>query len=186
MSIFRRNKKKSGAEEASVEDVQRTERVRLPDSVVQSIPKDQRGGPVEKLRDGRYIIVGRNILMVADEERVVDSGFWHEVQYCAWDAASRRFLLVWSQPERDRVEGVTVTNDPEDLMRKITLRVDSTIVATRRFVTSTGVSVVATVRRRVDGELFSAVFVGGTISEADQEKAFGLEQSLRDELGLSD
>lgn len=186
MSIFRRNKRKDGTEDTSVQGGGQPQRAQLPDSVVDSIPKDQRGGPFDKLRDGRYIIVGRNILMVADEERVIDSGFWHEVQYCAWDAASKRFLLVWSQPERERVEGITITDDPADLMRKITLRVDSTIVATRRFVTSAGISVVATVRRRIDGELFSAVFVGGAISDADQEKAFRLEQSLRDELGLKD
>lgn len=181
MSIFRR-KKNEGAAAAGTSTSNVSQG--LPEEVVASIPKDQRGGPHEEFVDGRHVIVGRDILMVADSGGVVDSGFWHEVQYCSWDAQTRQFTLVWSQPDRPKVEGRTVSDDPEKLMRKITLCVDSTIVATRRFVTSTGVSVAATVRRRVDGELFSAVFAGGVISEADREKAFDLEQTLREELGV--
>lgn len=186
MNIFR--KKNNVSSEVSVpadgpaEDAEAA--LSLPEDLLAAIPEDQRGGPFEELMDGRYVIVGRDILMVADSGNVVDSGFWHEVQYCSWDAQTRQFRLVWSQPERPMVEGRTRTTNPEKLMRKITLCVDSTIVATRRFVTSTGVSVAATVRRRVDGELFSAVFVSGMISEADQQKAFDLEQALREELGV--
>lgn len=181
MNIFRRKKNEGGP---AATDLPKAVKSELPQALVGTIPADQRGGPYEELVDGRFVIVGRDIVMVADSGGVVDSGFWHEVQYCSWDAQTRQFTLVWSQPERPKVEGRTVSDDPEKLMRKITLCVDSTIVATRRFVTSVGVPVAATVRRRVDGELFSAVFAGGAISEADRNKAFELEQALREELGV--
>lgn len=181
MSIFRW-KRNEDAPTAGTQLLSKSRK--LPEKVVTSIPQEQFGGPHEELEDGRYVIVGRDIVMVADSGGVVDSGFWHEVQYCSWDAQTRRFSLVWSQPERPKVEGRTLSDDPEKLMRRITLCVDSTIVATRRFVTSTGVSVAATVRRRVDGELFSSVFAGGAISEVDLKKAFDLEQALREELGV--
>lgn len=156
----------------------------LPPSVVASIPEDQRGGPHEQLEDGRFVIVGRNIIMIADDDTVVDSGFWHEIQYASWDNDSRQFRLVWSQPDRPPVEGRTLSANPKDLMEKITLRVNSTIVATRSFFTSAGVRVSITVRRRVDGELFSAVVAAGPISEADEEKAYKLENDLRAELNM--
>ncbi|WP_099332159.1 hypothetical protein [Actinomyces minihominis] len=158
----------------------------LPESVRLSIPQDQRGGPYEELEDGRFIIVGRNIIMISNEHKVVDSGFWHEVQYASWDASTHTFRLVWSQPDRDPVIGRTITRNPKDLMEKITHRVDDTIVATRRFVTSGGASVAATVRRRVDGELFSAVISSGPISDEDEKKAYRLEADLREELGMGE
>ena len=156
----------------------------LPSAALADIPKDQRGGPYEELEDGRFIVVGRNIIMVTDATHLVDSGLWHEVQYASWDARTRQFRLVWSQPDRPALVGKTISDNPKSLMEKITHRVDDTIVATRRFVTSTGVSVAATVRRRVDGELFSAVVASGPISDADQEKAYELETKLREELGM--
>lgn len=157
---------------------------RLPSDALANIPEDQRGGPYEELEDGRFVVVGRDVVMIADETHVVDSGFWHEVQYASWDARTRQFRLVWSQPDRPALVGRTITDNPKSLMEKITHRVDNTIVATRRFVTSTGVSVAATVRRRIDGELFSAVVASGPISAADEEKAYALEVKLREELGM--
>lgn len=183
MSLFRRAPK-SDQDAATEERPLVDPRAILPERALASIPADQRGGPAEQLEDGRFIVVGRTIVMITDDKGVVDSGFWHEVQYASWDATTRTFRLVWSQPDRPAIIGRTTTDNPREVMEKITHRVDATIVATRRFRTSTGVNVAATVRRRVDGELFSAVIATGPISKADEEKAYALEEDLHRELNM--
>ena len=161
------------------------ERRSLPQTVLEAIPADQRGGPHERLEDGRFVIVGRDVVIVADDEKILDSGFWHEVQFAAWKADTRLFTLVWSQPGRPQVVGRTVGDQVNDLMEKISSRVGNTVVATRRFVTDSGTHVAASVRRRIDGKLFSAVVAGGPISEVDEEKAYRLEEELRAELNMA-
>lgn len=156
----------------------------VPAAVVASVPEEQRGGPSEQLADGRFIIAGTDLVMVANEREILDSGLWHEVQYASWDADSRVFRLVWSQPERPAITGQTISDNPKALMERITDGVNNTIVATRRFVTSGGVPVAASVRRRVDGNLFSVVVAAGPISSEDEKKAYQLEASLREELGM--
>lgn len=182
MSIFRRTAQSAPPEGRPSHESHSG--AQLPMQVLDSLPEAQRGGPVEQLEDGRFVVVGRDLLMITDDRRVLDSGLWHEVQYAAWDAATRGFRVVWSQPDRPTIIGTTVADNPKKLMETITDRVNNTIVATRRFVTSTGVPVAASVRRRVDGELFSVVIASGEISQADQEKAYALETGLRQELGM--
>lgn len=180
MRIFRRKPSPDRSTGGSL-DAAKT----LPPAVLASVPEPQRGGPVEPLEDGRFLVVGRDLLMITDDQQLLDSGLWHEVQYASWDAEQRLFQLVWSQPGRPTISGQTVSGHPKELMETITDRVNNTIVATRRFVTADGVPVAASVRRRVDGELFSVVLASGEISEADQEKAYELEAGLREELGMS-
>lgn len=158
----------------------------MPGAVRDLIPEDERGGPSIILEDGRRLIIGRRILMITDDVSILDSGFWHEIQYASWDAGTRLLKLVWSQPDRPSLAVKTVSDNPKDFMEALTLRVDNTIVATRSFTTSGGVPVAASVRRRVDGELFSVIVAGGEISDQDEQHAADLEQKLRDELGMEE
>ena len=158
----------------------------LPRAVVDAIPADERGGPHVRLEDGRRLIVGKRVLMVADDEGISDAGFWHEVQYASWRADDRKFTLVWTDPAKGSLVGVTESENPKQFMEALTLRVDNTIVATETFTTENGVNVAATVRRRVDGHLFSSVVVSGPISEKDEARAFELERKLRAELNMGD
>ncbi len=148
------------------------------------IPETQRGGPVEALEDGRSIAAGPDVLMVLNEDGIEDSGLWHEVQFASWDAPSRQLRVVWTQPDRAPIEGVTVSDHPKWLMEKVTTFVNKTIVDTRSFDASSGGRVTASVRRRADGELFSTVVVSGAVSDAEVERAWQMEADLRAELGM--
>ena len=151
---------------------------------MEAIPTGERGGPHVLLEDGRRLIVGKRVLMVADDTGINDSGFWHEVQYASWKADDKKFTLVWTDPAKRALIGFTESENPKQFMEALTLRVDNTIVATETFTTGNGVNVAATVRRRVDGHLFSSVVASGPISEADEARAFQLEQKLRAELNM--
>lgn len=181
--IFR-NKKSEAAQEPDSDRDPSEDIVSLPASVMRAIPQDERGGPAVRLEDGRYIVVGRRVLMVSDGEKIVDSGFWHEVQYASWRAEDRVLTLVWTDSDRPSLVAATESENPKEFMEAVTLRVDNTIVATQAFTTSTGVNVAASVRRRFDGHLFSTIVSSGPVSEADEARAMQLEADLRSDLNM--
>lgn len=159
----------------------------LPSAVANALPEGERGGPHTMLEDGRHVVVGNRVLAVVDGAGAVEAvGFWHEVQYASWKADTQTLTVVWTDPKREPLVAATRSENPKRFMEALTLRVDNTIVATRSFTTSGGTNVAATVRRRVDGHLFSAVVVSGPVSEDDERKALALEQELRSELNMED
>lgn len=181
--IFRKKKQSPDGVEQDTQ-VADEEAVTLPSAVLQAIPEDERGGPAVQLEDGRHVIVGRRVLMVADDTDIVDSGMWHEVQYASWRADDRVLTLVWTDVDKPALVVATKSENPKKFMEAVTLRVDNTIVATRSFTTAEGVNVAASVRRRFDGHLFSTVVASGPTSAVDEQKAIQLEAELREELGL--
>lgn len=182
--IFRGKKKEELEEVDESKGLDDDQRVSLPPAVVQAIPSDERGGPVVQLKDGRYVVVGKRVLMVTDDTKIVDSGLWHEVQYASWRAEDRVLTLVWTDMDRPSLVVATKSENPKEFMEAVTLRVDNTIVATETFTTSTGVNVAASVRRRFDGHLFSTIVSSGAISAADEQRAIQMEADLRKELNL--
>ncbi len=158
----------------------------LPNELAVHVPSGDTSQPWEQLEDGRTVVAGRHALILLDEEGVVDSGLWHEVQFARWSLENRTLTVVWAQPDRSPIMVQTITDDPQRLMEAITMRVDKTIVATRSFFAENGTRVSATVRRRPDGELFSILIADGPLAEEDRHKADDTESSLRSELGMDD
>lgn len=158
----------------------------VPQPFAEYVPSGDQGQPWETVDGDRVMLAGRHALVLIGREGIEDSGLWHEVQYARWTADDRRLTIVWVQPGRDPVVVTTETDDPKALMETITARVQKTIVATRSFYTSDGVKVSASVRRRVDGELFSTLLANGELTADDRIKADEIEQTLRDELGVED
>lgn len=158
----------------------------LPSELHHLVPSGDGRQPAEPLEDGSYVVAGRRALIHLDQEGVIDSGLWHEVQFARWNADQKKLSIVWSQPDRAGISGVTVTEDAARLMEAITVRTERTILATRSFITSSGGRVSATVRRRPDGGLFSVLVADGDVTPADIEKGEELERTLRAELGMED
>ncbi len=156
----------------------------IPANVEKALPETQRGGPVEELKDGRYIAVGPDALMVVKDGTVVDSGLWHEIQFASWEAQTKQFRVVWVDEDRPSIVGETLSEDPEWLMRKITSFVNKTIVTTRTLQASSGGFVAASVRTRPDGQMFSTVVVSGAVSDQEIERGLEMEKALREELGI--
>ncbi|WRS29405.1 hypothetical protein U6G28_07675 [Actinomycetaceae bacterium MB13-C1-2] len=161
-------------------------RIALPEPFAQFVPSGDQSQPWESIDEERVVLAGRHALILIGPGGVEDSGLWHEVQYVKWTANNRRLTVIWVQPGREPVVVTTETDDPRSLMEAITTRVEKTIVATRSFYTPTGVKVSASIRRRVDGELFSTLLADGDLSEDDRIKADEIEQTLREELGVED
>lgn len=158
----------------------------LPVDLARHLPNTEPRDPWEPTDAGGAVVATRHALVILGPLGVIDSGLWHEVQYAKWDATTKTLTVVWSHPDREVVRVQTLTEDPKRLMDAVITRVEKTILATRSFYTADGVRVSATVRRRVDGELFSVLVADGVLSDADRQKAEGIEQGLRDELGLED
>ncbi|MFZ1381174.1 MAG: hypothetical protein WAS54_00110 [Scrofimicrobium sp.] len=161
-------------------------RAELPEPFSKFAPSGDQSQPWEAVDGDRVVLAGRHALVLIGEEGVEDSGLWHELQYVKWTVNNRRLTVVWVQPGREPLVVTTETDDPRSLMGAITARVQKTIVATRSFYTPSGVKVSASVRRRVDGELFSTLLADGDLTEDDRIKADGIEQTLREELGVED
>ncbi len=158
----------------------------LPESHARFLPDADRGRPWEFLEDGRIVVAGRHGLTVVSEEGVVDSGLWHEIQYAKWEPEGRVFALVWIQPGRPGLTATTVSDDPKRFMEAVTSRVTDTIVATRSFFTPGGTRVSASVRRRVDGQLFQTVIADGPLTADDEIKAEQVGRELAEEFEVED
>lgn len=164
----------------------RTKSVPLPQEFAKHVPVADHGQPFERVDDDSIVLAGRHALMIVSPEGVRDSGLWHEVQYARWTPNERMFHLVWVQPGRQTISLKTDSEDPERLMSAVTTRTNKTILATRSFFTPTGIRVVASIRRRPDGGLFSTLITDGELTADDQLKATQVERTLREEFNVED
>lgn len=158
----------------------------LPAATLQAIPEGERGGPYTHLEDGRVVVLGPRVLMVLKDHQIINSGFWHEIQYASWDAETRQLTIVWVQPDRPPMMATTKSDNPQKFMKALTFRVNDTIVTSQTFTTSGGANVAVTIRRRTDGHLFSSIVTSDAISEADEKRALELERALRAELNMDE
>lgn len=150
------------------------------------VPADDLKQPWEPVDGDRVVLAGRHALMLVGADGIQDSGLWYEVQFARWAVDTKRLTVVWIQPEREPMVVTTESDNPKRLMQAVSARVSKTIVATRSFFTATGVRVSASVRRRVDGELFSTLIADGPMTEDDRIKADEIERTLREDLGVED
>ncbi len=160
--------------------------IRVPEPYSRHLPEADRSRPWENLEDKRIVVAGRHGITVVDAQRVIDSGLWHEVQYAKWDPKTCAFTLVWIQPGRPGLVAATLSEDPKRFMETVTSRVTDTIVATRSFFTPEGTRVSASVRRRVDGQLFQTLIADGSLTEDDETKARQVARDLAEEFNVED
>lgn len=137
-----------------------------------------------EVEGGKWLVATSYAVAVVGADGVVDAGLWHEVQFCRWTFEDRHFTLVWVDPERPGVDETTVSADVGEFMKALTQAVERTIVLRKKAVAVNGTEVVASARRRVDGEIFTTVVVRGEVSDEVEAIARDLEQQVQGELGL--
>lgn len=156
----------------------------IPDKMAAGLPGYDQDAPFVLTESGEALVAGRYALIVGDRSGITDSGLWHEIQYASWEAQTRTLTVVWVDPERSIHRFVTVDDNPQQFMRIVTSRVNDTIVTTRQAPSASGATVTASIRRRIDGELFSTVIIQGKQGPDTTECAQRLEGAIRKEVGL--
>lgn len=110
---------------------------------------------------------------------------WFEIQQAIWAGESRRLVIRWVDPQRTPSTFNLAAHEQTAFMRAFDELVARTVVMTmRRKVGST--NILASIRRRADGKLFSTLVADGPLGEAGERVAVELERSLRDAVGLAD
>lgn len=133
----------------------------------------------------KYFIADRGLLRLEEGavERLCD---WFEIQQAIWAGESKRLVIRWVDPQRTPLTLHLREHEQTAFMRLFDEKVAQTIVLTMRRKAENGTNLIATVRRRADGELFSALVADGTLDAAGEKLAFELEKNLRDAVGLAD
>jgi hypothetical protein len=156
----------------------------LPPKLSRFLSGPQSLGPAEELSDGSWAVAGRDALVVVGPGGVTDSAMWYQVQYARWDAATRELTIVWVDPARPPLTATTVSEDPSGFMAEVSANVTHALVIQKTAVTGSGTRITASVRRREDGRLFSALVADGPLDEAGQSAADALEREVREGVGL--
>lgn len=155
-----------------------------PDTITAHLPRSDRRASAEELTDGRWIVAGRHALILVDEDAVVDSGLWYEIQKARWDAETRQFVAVWVDPARAPLVVTTTTDDPDNFMLDVSAKVDHARVVQKVATAANGTVVTAAVRRGESGELFSTLVADGPLDEQGNALAAALEREVREGVGL--
>lgn len=133
----------------------------------------------------KYFIADRGLLRL-EEGAVEQLCDWFEIQQAIWAGESKRLVIRWVDPQRTPLTLHLHEHEQTAFMRLFDEKVAQTIVLTMRRKAENGTNLIATVRRRADGELFSALVADGTLDAAGEKLAFELEKNLRDAVGLAD
>ncbi len=156
----------------------------LPDELVPFVPARDARASAEELEDGRWVVAGRDALMVVTPLGVSISAMWYQIQYMRWSGETRMLTVDWVDPGRQRLAARTLTEDPQDFMADVSAKVTHALVVQKVLVTDAGTRVTAAVRRREDGELFSTLVADGPLSADDRRRADQLEATVREGVGL--
>lgn len=141
--------------------------------------------PAVELNDGNWLLPASAgpVLLTAEEPQLV--GYWYEIQHVAWKSRSRELQITWVDPQREPYRAITASRDPGEFMAATRDRVDYHTFATLRRVSDEGTVIIAAVRRRLDGELFSTLVAYGPLDEAGQLLADQTEAEVREQAGLN-
>lgn len=150
------------------------------------LPSTDRSAPAEELGDGTWIVAGRHALIILSQDAVIDSGMWYEVGAVKWQAEDHMLCVDWVDPARRPLRVATLSADPHALMRRITERVDRSLVVHTSARMPNGTRVSVWIRRREDDELFSVLTAYGPLDEASAREARRLEADARESVGLDD
>lgn len=158
----------------------------LPPNLVTQLNRAERVRPQAQGCNGEvYVLADRGLLRVDEAGQVVQLCDWFEVQQAIWVGESRRLAVRWVDPQRQTLIIFLAEHEQTEFMRVFDELVAATIVSTVRRKADNGTAIVVSVRRRLDGELFSAVVVDGSLTAQGQQLAVDLERNLRDSVGLA-
>lgn len=140
--------------------------------------------PALELSDGSWLLLatlGPHVITETDTQFV---GHWHEIQRARWDGEAKTLSIHWVDPARDIVRFHAEAEDPQAFMMSFEEYVEYAVVSTGQRQTESGTTITASIRRRPDGELFSALVADGPLDEDGQRLAHDLELKLRESVGL--
>lgn len=158
----------------------------LPSWAVKHLPMADSDSVFTWTEERAVLVAGTHALFLIDETGLREGGMWYQVQYARWDANTRKLVVVWVDPDRPLLTLTTTADNPARFMKILTSRVDKAIVVSRQVTVPSGARLTATIRRRIDGELFSSVTVQGELASRETEILRGLEAEVRREVGLSE
>ncbi len=156
----------------------------LPDGLVAFVPAEDARASAEELADGRWVVAGRDALLVVAADGVAELAMWYQIQHVRWDGQTRLLTIDWVDPSRPSLAARTATDDPQGFMADVSAKVTHALVVQKVWVADSGTRVTASVRRREDGGLFSTLVADGPLSDADRRRADRLEQEVREGVGL--
>lgn len=156
----------------------------VPDNLTGFLPRSDHRASAEELTDGRWLVAGKYAVILVGEGGVEDSGMWYEVQNSRWDSGTRDLTVAWVDPGRPPLVVRTRSTDPGTFMADVSVKVNHSLVVQKAARTDAGTTVVAAVRRRDDGQLFSTLVADGPLDEGGRQLADALEREVRDGVGL--
>ncbi|MDO5719174.1 MAG: hypothetical protein Q4P05_00375 [Actinomycetaceae bacterium] len=146
--------------------------------------RQDRKRPALKLSDGNWLLLASLGPYVISETDAQFVGHWHEIQRAKWDGETQTLSIHWVDPARQAAVFEAEAEDPQSLMMSFEEYVEYAVVTTGQRQTHSGTIITASIRRRPDGELFSALVVDGSLDEEGEQLAHDLESKLRESVGL--
>ena len=148
------------------------------------VPTGDANSPHIELSDSRILVSGRFALILIEEDHVVDSGMWYEIQNARWNGEKQELRVTWVDPSRAPLIVHSHDSSMRPFMEDISEKVNRTQVLVRSIKAPNGAVITAQIRKREDGELFSVLAARGRLDDEAMELAHSLEKQLRESVGL--
>ena len=148
------------------------------------VPAGDANSPHIELSDSRILVSGHFALILIEEDRVVDSGMWYEIQNARWNGEKQELRVNWVDPSRAPL--IVQSNDSSirPFMEELSEKVNRTQIVVRNITVPSGTVITGQIRRREDGELFSVLAANGPLDDEGLAVAQSFERQLRESVGL--
>ncbi|MDO5728854.1 MAG: hypothetical protein Q4P71_04435 [Actinomycetaceae bacterium] len=140
--------------------------------------------PALELESGNWLLLARQGPCVISETDAQFISYWHEIQQAKWDGETKTLSIDWVDPTREPITMAAKAEEPHEFMMSMQEYVEYVVVSSGQRVADNGTTITASIRRREDGELFSALVADGPLDEQGEELAHQLERRLREGVGL--
>ena len=141
------------------------------------VPTGDANSPHIELSDSRILVSGRFALILIEEDHVVDSGMWYEIQNARWNGEKQELRVTWVDPSRAPLTLKSSDSSMRPFMEDLSEKVNRTQVVVRNVTAPSGTVITGQIRRREDGELFSVLSANGPLAQT-------CERQLRERVGL--
>ena len=147
-------------------------------------PAGDANSPHIKLSDSRILVSGHFALILIEEDHVVDSGMWYEIQNARWNGEKQELRVTWVDPSRAPLIVHSSDSSMRPFMEDLSEKVNRTQVVVRNITAHSGTVFTGQIRRREDGELFSVLAANGPLDDEGIAMAQSFERQLRESVGL--
>lgn len=148
------------------------------------VPAGDANSPHIELSDSRILVSGRFALILIEEDHVVDSGMWYEIQNARWNGEKQELRVTWVDPSRAPLILKSSDSSMRPFMEDLSEKVNRTQVVVRNVTAPSGTVITGQIRRREDGELFSVISANGPLDDEGIAVAHSFERQLRESVGL--